>query len=298
MKQPPGYELEGKENKVCLLQRSIYGLKQAPHCWNNKINDELSRFNFYRTKSDPCLYHKEYTNGDEVLMLLYVDDILIVSNSNERIEEFKQFISNLFEIHDLGEASNYLGIQIYKIDGVYHINQEKYINKILKKFKLEDAKESVIPLSTNYGKSNDELLLPNNNQYREIIGSILYISLNTRPDIAAAVCILSQKISTPSKEDLNELRRLMKYLKGTIKYKLPLKTTDKNQSLYGFCDANYGEDKIDRKSNTGYVLKFNGGVISWCCKKQKLVSLSTTEAEFISLCDTVKEISYIKKHFI
>lgn len=244
MKQPPGFELEGRKDLVCHLQRSSYGLKQAPLCWNNRINEQLMKMNFNRTKSDQCLYHRQYPNGDETLMLLYVDDILIISNSDQRIEEFKTLISQIFEIHDLGEATCYLGIQITKFNGVYHINQESYIRKILNKYNLTDAKVSNVPISTSYDKSDEEILLSNNNQYREMIGSLLYISLNTRPDIAAAICILAQKVSCPSKEDLNELRRVIKYLKGTSTYKLPLKSNDNNTSLYGYCDANYGENKL------------------------------------------------------
>lgn len=127
-----------------------------------------------------------------------------------------------------------------------------------------------------------------------MIGSLLYISINSRPDIAAAVCILAQKVSCPSKEDLNEVKRVIKYLKGTINYKLPLKCEDKNQLLYGYSDADYGENRIDRKSNSGFIFKLNGAIISWSCKKQQLVSLSSTESEFIALCEAVKEASYIK----
>lgn len=114
MKQPPGFELEGKENQVCQLQRSLYGLKQAPLCWNNEINNHLIKMNFERTISDPCLYYRKDENNDEMFVLIYVDDILIISNSNDKIEEFKIQISNIFEIHDLGEAKCYLGIQITK----------------------------------------------------------------------------------------------------------------------------------------------------------------------------------------
>lgn len=111
MKQPPGFEVEGHENQVCKLKRSLYGLKQAPLCWNKEINGHLLKFNYKRTISDPWVDE----NGDEYFILIYVDDILIISNSDNRIEEFKSNISKLFEIHVLGEACCYLGIQISKL---------------------------------------------------------------------------------------------------------------------------------------------------------------------------------------
>lgn len=294
MKQPPGFEVDGKENDVCLLQRSLYGLKQAPRSWNDRINQTLVELNFERNKADPCLYHQKFTNGDECFLLIYVDDIFITSNSIKRIQEFKTEITRTFEIHDLGEVRCYLGIEITKRDNTYFINQEKYIHKLLKKYNLEDAKTSNIPISQTYGKSNDSILLPNNDIYREMIGSLLYISLNSRPDIAAAVCILSQKISCPTKEDLIELKRILKYLKGTINYQLPMKAEDNNMNLYGYCDANFGEDRSDRKSNSGFIFKYNGGTVNWSCTKQRMVALSSTEAEFIALCEAVKEASWTK----
>lgn len=127
-----------------------------------------------------------------------------------------------------------------------------------------------------------------------MIGSLLYILLNTRPDIAAAICILSQKICSPSREDLNELKRVLKYLIGTTNFKLPLYSVDSNHNLLAYSDANFAEDRNTRKSNTGYIFKFNGGIIDWSCTKQKLVTLSSTEAEFIALCETIKQATWIK----
>lgn len=140
--------------------------------------------------------------------------------SNERIDEVKRQIEAIFEIRDLGEIQYYLGIQINKTNGIYSINQKHYINKLLTQYSLEDASISKVPITTSYGKSNEIVLLLTNTLYQQLIGSVLYILINTRPDISAAICILAQKVSSPSTEDWNELKRVVKYLKGTADLKL------------------------------------------------------------------------------
>ena len=119
------------------------------------------------------------------------------------------------------------------------------------------------------------------------------MSLNTRPDITASVAILAQKTQAPSKEDWNEVKRVIKYLKGSSKLSLKLSSSTENNTLYGYVDADWAENKIDRKSHSGYVFYLNGGVINWSCKKQSCVSLSTAEAEFIALSEACKEAKWI-----
>lgn len=158
---------------------------------------------------------------------------------------------------------------------------------MLVKFGLQDAKSSKYPLDPSYGKNNSEPLL-NNNEYQSLMGSLLYVAVNTRPDISASVAILAQKTCNPTHEDWNELKRVAKYLKGTSELFLNLNGNSKNQNeLVGYADANWAECRIDRKSNSGYIFMVNAGAISWCCKKQTSVSLSTTEAEFIALSEAV-----------
>lgn len=104
-------------------------MKQAPKCWNDEINEALHKFNFVRNRGDPCLYYKLFENGDECILLIYVDDILIMSKQHQRIEEVKKQISGLFEIRDLGDIKYYLGIIINKNNGIYNVNQEKYVKE-------------------------------------------------------------------------------------------------------------------------------------------------------------------------
>lgn len=165
----------------------------------------------------------------------------------------------------------------------------------MKHFGLDQAKTSKYPLNPEYFQTESEKLL-DNTKYQKLIRSLLYLSVNSRPDIAAAVSILARKISEPTQEDWLELKRVLKYLKGTENYFLRLSNSSEEPNvLKGYADANWAEDKTDRKSNSGYIFKLNGGGISWSCRKQSCVSLSSTEAELIALSEACKEAIWLRK---
>lgn len=296
MKQPPGFISEGNEDKCCLLKKSLYGLKQAARSWNQALHKILVASGFYQSKSDPCLYITENDNI-KTYIIVYVDDMSILSKSKENINKTKEILASKFKIQDLGPIKYYLGLQVTRDKGGnYIINQSNYISQVIEQFGLKDAKESKLPLSTGYGKQNDEIaLLKDNNEYRKLVGCLLYISVNTRLDIAASVSILAQKVSHPTQNDWIELKRVLKYLKGTKNYNLRLSETKFDDKLFAYADANWAEDKQDRKSNTGYVIFVCGGAVSWCSKKQSCVALSSTEAEFIALSEASKEVIWIRR---
>lgn len=232
------------------------------------------------------------------ILLIYVDDIIITSTSNEMIDGIYQKINQNFEIRDLGRVKHYLGLEVIQDkNGVYSINQEKYIKEIVAEFGLCDAKGSKIPMEPNYQKTVEEgSELISNEKYQKLLGSLLFISINTRPDISASVCILAQKTNHPTQRDWNELKRILRYLKETSHLKLSLSSNDtKDSKLSCYVDASYAEDRTDRKSMTGYIFKLNGGTISWCSKKQQCVTLSSTEAELVAMAEACKEAIWISK---
>lgn len=300
MKQPPGFESSNKE-LVCRLKKSIYGLKQAAKTWNDTIHGMLTKHSFEQSKADPCLYSKNI-NSEWVYILIYVDDILVASKTLMTINKVKEMLSKEFDIKDLGVINQYLGIEVTKDEnGLFHLNQAKYIKKIVNDFGMSTAKTSSVPMLVNYGKSansNDGLLL-SNTQYQKLLGSLLYVSVNTRPDISASISILAQKVSQLRQEDWNELKRVLKYLKGTADMKLTLGSNDRNtELLFGYSDANWADDKSDRKSNSGHVFMVNGATVCWSSRKQSLVALSTCEAEFVALSEACRAASWIRRLLI
>lgn len=297
MRQPPGYEDESKPNLVCHLKKSLYGLKQAARSWNEEIKEILIEIGFHQSNADACLFSKRESDG-WVYLLIYVDDMVVAAKSTSSIDRMKTAIQRRVDIKDLGDIQHYLGMEVTKDrNGVYHLCQSTYINQVARDFGLLESKASPVPIGVNYGKATDETdggLLLTNTKYQQLLGCLLYVSVNTRPDIAAAVAILAQRTSQPRQDDWNELKRVLRYLKGTAKIRLSMASGNASK-LVGYADANWAEDKKDRKSNSGYVFIFNGGVISWMCRKQTCVALSSTEAEFVALSEACQEAIWIRK---
>jgi hypothetical protein len=210
------------------------------------------------------------------------------------IEKIVAEIRKKFELKDLGDVKHFLGIDIHKSpDGMFSVSQETYIEKIAAECGQTDAKAQKYPLDPGYYKLEDEKMLPNNNEYRKIIGMLLYVATNSRPDISASVCILAQKVEKPRELDLLEAKRVIKYLLSTKNLKLHLNDPNSQSTLKAFSDANWAEDRLDRKSNTGLICFLFGGAIAWSSRKQDVVSISTTEAEFYALAETAKEVQWI-----
>lgn len=296
MKQPPGFNTDDS-SKVCLLKKSIYGLKQAARVWNEAVHKVIVNADFQQSLVDPCLYSRESCDGF-CYILIYVDDIIVASKTENEIRTVKSMLSEEFNIKDLGLIQQYLGIEVTKDSvGNFQLCQSDYIKKIAHDFGLSNAKPVNTPMDQNYEKSVSTNLLQDNSKYRQLIGRLLYISVNTRPDIAASVSILAQKVSTPSQEDWTQLKRVVKYLKSTADMKLKLSNIgiQENSALHAYVDANWAEDRTTRKSNSGYVFLLNGAVVSWCCRKQTCVSLSSTEAEYVALAEACQEALWMRQ---
>lgn len=291
MKQPPGFKTG---DKVYRLKKSLYGLKQAARVWNETLHLSLVNCGFKQNETDKCLY-SIHSGGDVVYLLVHVDDILAATNKEEFARSLMMKVGQDFELKDLGEAKYYLGIDINRSEaGDFEISQASYIDKIVDAAGLGDAKISKFPMDSGYFKL-DGKILDSNDEYRKLIGMLLYLTTNTRPDIAASVSILSQKVCSPRDIDLNEVKRTIRYLKATKHLKLRLSSKNCGEKLYAYSDANWAEDRHDRKSNSGYYCSLNGGAIAWSCRKQDIIALSSTEAEYIALTDTCKEMIWLKR---
>ena len=291
MRQPEGFK--SKANAVCQLKKSLYGLKQSAKIWNDHIDNVLNDIGFENCKADKCLY-KKLVKGKYMFLLLYVDDILVAYENEVEIDNVYEKLQKRFDLKSMGLVKIFLGLEITKEGSDYMLCQSQYIDKVCHEFGLNDAKPSSYPIDPGYFKIKDIDVLPNNEQYRKIIGALLYISINSRPDISAAVAILSRKVESPTKTDLNEVKRVLRYLKATKEKRLRLSKAYKYGTIETFCDADWASDVIDRKSMSGVIIFFNGGPVHWFSRKQSLVTLSSTEAEYISLSEAGKEIKWFK----
>jgi hypothetical protein len=218
--------------------------------------------------------------------------LLAVYNNSIFASDTMKRIGEKFVMKNLGGVKCYTGIDVENRDGKFFISQCRYIDQIVEEAKLKDAKDSKFPVDTGYYKQQGKLL-NSNEVYRKLIGMLLYLSTQTRPDIAASVAILSKRVQDPRDNDLVEVRRVIRYLKGSRNLKLKLNDCHDIENVFAFSDANWAEDPTDRKSNTGYLVSANGGAASWCCRKQDCIAQSSCESEYVALNETCKEIVYL-----
>ena len=252
MKQPEGYVVKGKESLVCKSHKSIYGLKQSPRCWNSALDDYLKRIGFVQAAGDPCLYMA--SEGEMFLIVIYVDDIVLAGKTTERLNTVKQALSQKFRIKDMGELHHFLGVKVvqdHKAGRVW-IRQQSYTESILKKYGMEDAKniQTPVDISTKLTKEgNEEDTCVDQQLYQSAVGSLLYLSIATRPDITYAVSNVAKFCAKPTKQHWVAVKRIIRYLKGTQQYGLLYSKSDSNHCV-GFSDADWGGDLDDSECSS------------------------------------------------
>lgn len=289
MEQPPGMKVEGREDWVCKLNRSLYGLKQSPRQWNTVLDQTLKEMGFEQSIKDPCLYvgRKPLT-----YITIYVDDLIIAGESMEAIEAVKNQLQTKFHMSDMGRLHHVLGIKImHGRNGQISLSQESYIRTLLKKFQLENMKIYATPsdMSVVLQKHHaGETAQPvNATLYKSMVGSLMYCSLGSRPDIQYAVNVAARYCSNPNQHHLTAVKRIFGYLKGAIDYQLTYQPG--KEPLCGYTDSDFARDRDDRKSTTGYFFKLSGAATSWYSGKQKTVSVSTANAEYLALGAAARE---------
>ncbi|GKA60685.1 putative RNA-directed DNA polymerase, partial [Tanacetum coccineum] len=276
MAQPEGFENEKYPKRLCKLQKGIYRLKQASHSWNLCLHEKVTQFGFSRSEYESCVYVKVSRNV-VVYLVLYVDDILLIGNDIPMLQNVKDWFGRCFAMKDLGDAAYILGINIYR-DRTKHLigfSQDTYLDKILKRFRMENSKKGNLPL--NHGikiskdlcsKTDDELDKMSRVPYASAIGSIMYAMTCTRPDVSFSLSMVSQHRQNPGEE--KELR------------------------VTGYYDVGWQTDKDDSRPQSGWVFLLNEGAVTWKSSKQDTVAHSTCEFKYITACEASKEAIWMK----
>jgi hypothetical protein len=295
MKQPVGFIAGGSEHLVCKLNRSIYGLKQSPRCWNTSIDGYLKKLGFNQSTSDPCIYSA--SEGERFLIAVYVDDLILAGKSLESVMSVKRSLMAKYEMKDMNSLKYFVGVQIKQdcFSGRIWLGQSAYCENMLKKFGMADCKPVDTPFdpSVNLIKSTDATELQDAEKYQSCVGGLLYLSTRTRPDISFAVGCVAKFCSSPNNEHWTAVKRIVRYLKGTPNHGLLF---DKKYAshLVGYCDADWAGDRNDRKSTSGHCFLLNGAAVSWSSKKQSCVALSTAEAEYVALSHAAQEAIWLR----
>lgn len=296
MEQPEGFEIQGDkgEKLVYKLNKSLYGLKQSGRNWNQMLYKHLVENGFEQSPSDHCVYTKQ-TEEEMVVVVIWVDDMIIGASNERLLYETKQMMTDKFKMKDLGKLSYFLGIEFEQGDGYVKMSQKRYIQKMLEKYGMSDCKPRATPCEHKPEQGCDEPV--DSRKYREVVGSLIYLMMCTRPDICWIVTKLSQHLSSPLEVHWVAVKHVLRYLKGTVDYELCFRKSKHGLKLIGYSDADWASSEDDRRSTSGYCFSLNekGPLISWKSRKQSTVALSSCEAEYIALAAAVQESLYLRQ---
>ncbi|RVX00023.1 Retrovirus-related Pol polyprotein from transposon TNT 1-94 [Vitis vinifera] len=303
MQPPEGFGEGIKDGQVCLLKKSLYGLKQSPRQWYKRFDKYMLDIGFNRSSHDGCVYFK-LTDDSMVYLLLYVDDMLVACKEKRHLEQVKEMLKAEFEMKDLGSAKRILGMEIERDRSkrVLRLSQNSYISKVLSRFEMNNVKTVSTPLGQHFRLSitqapetHEEKRFMERIPYASMVGSVMYTMVCSRPDLAYAVSMISRYMSCPGKPHWQAVKWLFQYLAGTRSLGLVYGGNSQLETqLQGFVDADYAGNIDTRKSLTGYVFTLFGGAVSWKANLQSVVALSTTEAEYMAMTEAVKEAIWLK----
>ncbi|KAI0992126.1 hypothetical protein K3495_g16060, partial [Podosphaera aphanis] len=287
-----------KDGYSLRVLRSLYGLKQAARDWNIVYSDFLLELGFIRSLADPCLF--THTRG--IVLLVYVDDVAAASKHNSDLHWFYNQLKERFNTKDLGEISKILGMRVTRKRETRELflDQEQYLEKALLRMDLplnssSTGRPRLIPMSGRYDKleqARPNEIRTNRTEYQQKVGSLMFAAVCSRPDIAFHIGRLSQQLQDPVERHDSGIKELGRYLRTTIGQKIrfgPPHDTKKRHPgthpdsyLKLYSDADWANME-GRKSISGYVALLYGGPVSWGSKKQRSVSTSSTESEYIGM---------------
>ena len=300
MQEPPGYETAQDGGAVKRLQKSLYGLKQAGRKWYDALCRILTDLEFRASKADPGVFIA-HISKHILILAVHVDDCALTGSSSELINAYKQKLNERYALTDLGPIHWLLGIKIKRDRAARTISlsQKTYIESIISRFNLTDAKTVSTPMDPGviYCKkdapsSPAEAAHMKSVPYREAIGSLMYASVATRPDITFAVSTLSQFLDNPGEAHWDAVKRVFRYLAGTKEFALTFGT--EHHDLVAYTDAD-GATQEHRKAISGSAFLIDGGTISWSSRKQEIVTLSTAEAEYVAATHAAKECIWLRR---
>ncbi|GJR02261.1 ribonuclease H-like domain-containing protein [Tanacetum coccineum] len=292
MTLPPGFDND--KSKVCKLNKSLYGLKQAHGQWNAKLTKALSEHGFVQSKYDYSLFTKKSDNVF-IMLLVYVDDIVITGNDVNEIDKFKVFLKSKFQIKDFGKLKYFLGIKVLDNKDGICLSQRKHCLELLHEFGLLVGKPVETPLTKNatlnHVEYNDYPLLPNISNYQRLVGKLIYLT-NTRPNIAYVVHCLSQFMHSPLNSHLEAAMRVLRYLKSSHGNGIQINRNG-NLKLRAYDDSDWAKCPATRKSVSGYCVFLGNSLVTWKSKKQSTLSKSSAEAEYRSIASATCEVIWL-----
>nr|CCA23660.1 putative polyprotein [Albugo laibachii Nc14] len=293
---PPG--LKAEPGQVCKLQRSLYGWKQASAVCYKTISNVFLDLKFHQCRSDACIFvRRDQTNF--VYVALYVDDMLISAQSLDVIEDISNQLAKVFTMKKLGMAKFILDMKLsYNVKKkLMHLSQKACINRMVERFGQQNSTpvHNLTCTSQKLIKATNEVESMKKKPYRSLTGSLLYIAMSTRPDVAFAVCELSRFLEKPCLAHWNAGIRVLTYLKTTSELGLIFNGSNGNMVIEAYSDSDWRGSRDDRRSTSGIMVMVNGTPVVHKSRLQKSVALSSAEAEYMAMSMCVQEIMWVKQ---
>ena len=309
MQQPNGYD--DHSGRVWLLRKALYGLKQAGRVWNDELDATLKRIGLRQCVADPCAYVMRRDSGKFLILLVYVDDLYVATNSDELISIVRTALRTSYKVKEVPVVEWILGVHVSEdnlnTDGGIVLDQQTYLHKIVDLFgspDLRPASTPAIPQHSVVISSKDSssaqpdqpvLLAPAEvKRYQSLVGALLYLTNGTRPDIAYAVSVACRACKAPSVTDLAAVKRIVQYLTANPRHALFYGDGSGKVEVSGFADASWASDADKFRSVCAYVFFIGGGPVSWKCKLHPTVALSSAEAEYLAIGDAAREALWLR----
>ena len=310
------------EEQCVKLHKTIYGLKQAGHEWQQKIFTVLLSLGYIQLRwSDRCIFIRRLSGGRLLILMVYVDDIPYAYDRRDAAEMKRDVdaLMKAFPMKDLGEAEYILGWRVTRdrANRRLTLDQQGYVQQLLEDYGMAECKASATPgtaASVLYGHSKPQESLTKElvtaaepdmhlhpqvqvKDFRSVIGALQYLACSTAPVIADAVNKLAQFSNAPQAVHLRAVKKILRYLAGHRSDRITYTGTAKSgvpQAL-AYSDADYAEDYETRKSTTGWLVTLCNGAVSWRSKKQSTVARSTMEAEYVAAASLVDEVIWLRR---
>ena len=291
--QPPGFVDPSRQDHVCRLHKSLYGLKQVPRAWYQRFATYLATLGFTASATDTSLFVLK-TGADMAYLLLYVDDIIVTASSTSFLRSLLDKLHSEFAMTDLGDLHFFLGIAVSRSSAGLFLSQRQYALDLLQRAGMSECHPATTPIDTHAKLSaSDGDLIPDATEYRSLAGALQYLTL-TRPDISYAVQQICLHMHAPRAPHLALIKRVLRYLRGTLQHGLHLRASA-STTLTAYSDADWAGCPDSRRSTSGYCVYYGDSLISWSSKRQTTVSRSSAEAEYRAVAHAVAECCWLRQ---
>jgi hypothetical protein len=303
LRQPEG--ADDGTGRVYRLRKAMYGLKQAPLLWNADLGEHLREHGYQASTSDPSLFMQQGQAG-RTFIPVWVDDLLVISETEQGVKAVKEVLGSKYAIKDLGEVKTYLGMQVQRdrAAGWMQLSLTKYIRELAERFAglLAGTKKAATPMAPDIlhrirGEqedwSQDEVPKVQRTEFLSVIGSLMFAATTCRPDLCFTVSTLAQASADPRRIHMTAAVRALRYLIDTKHFVLRYDRR-MGAEVVGYSDADWASE-ADAKSRAAFVFKLGGGVFGWASRKLQSISTSTTVAEYKALSEAAKEAVWLKQ---